>query len=143
MRKGQISVEMLLVIGFGFLLLTFSLIILSYVTTTATDASITAEVTEIGEAMINNAKAVALLGTGTRSVLTVTFPENVVSMEIESDHTLVITISTHNGMKELIFYSDYPMTTSTGVVFPAVDFSLGEKRFAFSLQGDTVFIERI
>ncbi len=141
MKKAQSSIEILFIIAFGFMLITLSLIALTHITQSATDASISSESTEIGEALVNNAQAVYLAGKGTKALVEVYFPDNVLNLSIENNNYLLIVVKTYQGSRDLLFYSDYPLNAT----FDAIDYSKGAKIFEFTLNenGDTVMIRRV
>lgn len=104
-KKSQSALEYLLIIA-----LTLGLIIpTSYLffkfSTKSNDEIIDAQVTQIGNALVETAETVFFSGEGSKIVLDVNIPKNVIDVKILSSRELVFKMLSEAGERELVFFS--------------------------------------
>lgn len=108
---SQSSLEYLLIVA-----LTFAIILpttyLFYNYSKESSQEITdAQITKIGRSVVDAAESIYYSGQGSKSVLELNIPDNVVSALIIDGRELVFNLSTESGVSEIVFFSAINLTT--------------------------------
>lgn len=112
-RSAQSSIEYLLVIA-----LTFTLIVpttyLFYTYSKESGQEIAdAQITKLGRAIVDTAVLIFYSGQGSKTLLELNIPDNIVSAEIIDGRELVFNMTTTFGVSEIVFFSSVNITTDT------------------------------
>ena len=110
--KGQSSLEYLLIIA-----LTFAIIVpttyLFYNYSKESGQEITdAQITNLGRSIVDTAALIFYSGQGSKTVLELNIPDNIVSAEIIDGRELVFNMTTSFGVSEIVFFSSVNITTT-------------------------------
>lgn len=70
-----------------------------------------AQATIIGRSIVDTSDNIFYAGQGSKTVIQLNVPDNIVSAQIIDGHELVLNMSTDLGMSELVFFSAVNMTT--------------------------------
>ena len=110
--KSQSSLEYLLVV-----VLTFIIIIpttyLFYNYSKESSQEITdAQITRLGRSIVDNAESIFYSGQGSKTVLELNVPNNIMSAVIIDGRELVFNATTSFGISEIVFFSSVNMTTT-------------------------------
>ncbi len=138
-KRGQSSVEFLLIVSLAlFLLIPALAVFTDFIQKTSGDV-IVSHVEEIGNTMVANVQTVYFHGPGAMIVLDVNMPENVVNMTVENDNFLIITVKIEGRTSDFLFYSDAPMQANITSSY----FSPGLKHMKIEAIEGGVLLERI
>lgn len=108
-RRGQSSVEFLVVTGIGLLMLTgVAMVYLSY-TRGSSDSVRLQQVNAIGETILQQASRVYGLGSNSWISVDVSMPEGVQDVYTVENNTLVFDVSTSNGIVSQPVFSTIPI----------------------------------
>lgn len=110
MVKAQSALEFLMIVGLSLVLIIPALLLFFHFTQDATYAAITSRVDNIGNAMVETAQRVYFYGDEAREVLTIDFPQKVLSWEIQNNHEMVFTLEVPGGITQSVFYSEVPIS---------------------------------
>ncbi|USN45286.1 MAG: class III signal peptide-containing protein [Candidatus Woesearchaeota archaeon] len=110
-RRGQISVEYLIIIGLSLALLIPAVMLFMNYANTSTDDVVSSQINRIGNALVDQAFSVYTFGEGSWTTLTLTFPERVDRLVINGGNELVISVFASGGVSESIFFSEVDVTT--------------------------------
>jgi hypothetical protein len=149
MKKGQSSIEFLIITGFGLLLITgISFVFLNYSQTTQ-DQTRTQQASQIGSTFINNAGEMYALGANSWVTITVTMPDKIVDVYTTENNSIVFELGTATGVQTQPVFSSVPIrgVTVSGdrvsvyntTVFP----HSGPTDFRITSQGNVVTIQAI
>ncbi|MEM4260561.1 MAG: hypothetical protein QXG00_04960 [Candidatus Woesearchaeota archaeon] len=115
MKKAQISVEYLLVLGLTLaLLIGVSYIFFQY-SKVSSEKILKSEVNAIGNKIKTTAELVYSLGEGSMIKLEIKFPNELVSIDIIGRSEIMITTEFSNGRSESVFFSDIPINGTMGI----------------------------
>ena len=106
MKRGQVSVELLIIIvislsaliGAGFFFYNYSV--------KSNDAVVRSQVSQIGNAFLQNADSTFSLMDGSFVTVDFKYPKNIREMYILDGHELVIKYELSSGLNEAVFYSN-------------------------------------
>ncbi len=103
MRRGQVSVETVILFGFiTLMLIPASALVYQYLIK-STDDIIQNRAMQIGRGFVDNANLMYNYGDKAKIVVDYNFPDHIVNMSIENSRTLILTIETHSGLLPLVF----------------------------------------
>lgn len=139
MAKAQSALEFLMIVGISLVLIIPALLLFFYFTQDATYATITSRVENIGNAMIETAQQVYFYGNEAREVLTIDFPQKVLSLEIQNNHEIVFTLEVPGGTTQTVFYSEIPMNGT----FTEEDVTQGIKQIKFENNQSMIEVSEI
>lgn len=110
-RAAQASMEYLLVVA-----LTFAIMVpttyLFYNYSKESGQEITdAQATKIGRSIVDTSETIFYSGRGSKTVIELNVPDNIVAAQIIDGREFVLNISTTFGVSELVFFSAVNMTT--------------------------------
>ncbi len=110
--KGQSSLEYLLIVA-----LTFAIIVpttyLFYNYSKESSQEITdAQIIQFGRTLVDTAESIFYSGQGSKTVLELNIPENIVSAVIIDGKELVLNMATNFGNTEIVFFSSVSLTTT-------------------------------
>jgi hypothetical protein len=109
MKKAQISVEYLIVLGLSLaLIITASYIFYMY-SKSSNDNVVKSEITNIGKQILTNAESIYSLGQGSKIRLDLNIPEEVKEIEVLDNSELVIVSAFGPNVHESVFFSDIPI----------------------------------
>ena len=135
MRKAQVSMEYLMMVGVAFIILVpMMYIFYDYTTSTQEDVSL-AKLQAIGENIVNTAEEVYFLGPPSRMTIHYTMPSNVYGMEVSGD-VIVFYYNApkdETGSKQVIIPSNnIQMRLDSGIVSTLI--SAGKKSLVIEAQ---------
>ena len=112
-RSGQSSLEYLLIVG-----LTFAIIVpttyLFYNYSKESSQEITdAQVIQFGRTLVDTSESIFYSGQGSKTVLDMNVPENIVGAVIIDGRELVLNMSTPFGISEIVFFSSVNLTAAS------------------------------
>jgi hypothetical protein len=113
MKKGQVSVEYMLVIGFMFLLLTPLLILYAQTQQDTTDRLVEAQLSKAGHAFRDTAERVYYAGEPAQEQLTVQFPPNIRNVSLVNT-SIIFTVQGGGGTYELPISTLAPLNGTVG-----------------------------
>ena len=113
-KRGQISVEYLIVVGFVTFLVISVLAIAVYYSTGIQDRIKVSQMEGYATKLVSNAESVFFLGEPSRITINVYLPRGVQSVSIISQ-SLVITMETDSGAITRVFESDVPISAPGGL----------------------------
>lgn len=114
MRKAQISVEYLLVLGLTLALLLAASYIFYQYSKTSSEKILKSDINNIGNKMKTTAESVYSLGEGSMVKLEIKFPKEIISVNVVDRSEIVITTAFSSGPTESVFFSDIPINGTTG-----------------------------
>lgn len=151
MRKGQISVEYIMILAFVFAILIPG-IIFFYTYTQESQTQIgNSQYVRMGNDMIATATRSAAQGEGSWLTLDLNLPQSVVDITVAGSGTeLVVTYNTPNGPTDAVFFSDVPLAANTTAPTGGEDGSVylrnphgGRASFRFTSRNGAVGIREV
>lgn len=139
MVKAQSALEFLMIVGISLVLIIPALLSFFYFTQDAAYTTITSRVENIGNAMIETAQRVYFYGNQAREVLTIDFPQKVLSLEIQNNHEIVFTLEVPGGTTQNVFYSEIPLSGT----FTEEDITQGIKQIRFENNQSMIEVSEI
>ncbi len=139
-KRGQTSVEFLLLVGLVSLVLMASLTLLLNFARSSTDEIVINQIDTIGKKITDNAEMLSVYGYPARRVLDFSFPENLNNLTIAGGKTLYFNVALTERTTYMGFYSNANISAN----FSESDFTKGDKRFLLKVSEceDKVMIER-
>ncbi|MFT4250847.1 MAG: hypothetical protein ACMXYD_05805 [Candidatus Woesearchaeota archaeon] len=110
-RRAQVSVEFLLIIGLAMLLMTASTAAIFQFTQSETDANNFAQVASFGQQLLNQANNMYVYGTGSFVVVSGSLPQQTTSAYIVDD-VLIFELATRRGIVPVQLFSTIPINGS-------------------------------
>ncbi|MFP4111669.1 MAG: hypothetical protein ACLFPQ_06655 [Candidatus Woesearchaeota archaeon] len=149
-KRGQQSVEFLIVMGIAFTMLIPTLFIFSQYTSSSNQIVAANQINRIGREMIAQSESIYFFGENSRTTLRVTFPDRINSIHInpknppESNLTeIVFNVSLFGGNSDLVYFSNVNITANFTADYSMKDaVSEGLKTFRIESFGDYVHIQR-
>jgi len=139
MKKAQISLEFLLVLGFAIMLIfPATLLFMNFVSTSSNEIT-SIQVQNIGETFAKNSRAMYYYGDGAFIEITINFPAQIDGIEIQQNQ-LIIESTTNIGKSASYFNLQVEAYNNT---FPQEDVSEGIKHFIIRNDNNTINISRI
>lgn len=147
MRKAQTSVEYIFTVGFSLIALVAATSFFLGSTNDSSDENLLNQATHIGRTMVDTSESIFYVGSGSKTTLTLDIPKGVENITIWDKRDLVITISTHFGVSELVFVSSVDLAPLVGGgegvhLLPLLDES-GRKNIEVNSVGDNVTIGQV
>ena len=138
-KKGQISTEYLIVMGFvTFLVISLLGIAFLYVSQIKDNLKIN-QINTFGKKMVNSAETVYFAGTPSRATILLDMPQGVNGISVSSDQKrLIISISTNTGLNVLSFPSTVPLTLDGSLTLTS-----GVKRVRLEATDTEVIISQV
>lgn len=136
-KRGQISLEYLMVVGFVVFIVIILLGLAIFYTSTAQDSIALNQLTNFAHKTLNSAETVYFSGEPSKLTITVYLPEGVQNFEI-LENSLVFNISTSSGETITAFQSSVPLD-------PTITFDLSEglKRLEVIATSSNVIINQV
>lgn len=106
MRKGQISVEYLLIIGLAMAILVPGTMMFYNYSVDSNEKLVASQINRIGKNIMTNAEQMYTIGKDSWITIDVNFPETARSAYTVDNSELVITYSSGRGTTEAVFFSD-------------------------------------
>jgi len=146
--KGQSSLEYLLIVALTFAIIIPTTYLFYNYSRESTQEITDAQITKLGRGIVDTAESIFYSGQGSKTVLELSVPDNVVGASIIDGRELVFNISTSMGASEIVFFSNINMTSASGCSGNACSLSQlaspGFKKVKLSMPGkDSVMIEVI
>lgn len=136
MKRGQASMEYLMMVGVAFMIIVpMMYIFYDYTTSTREEISL-AKLDSIGQKIVNTAEEVYFLGSPSRMTIHYTMPENVKGMEIKGGDILVFYYNApagETGSKQVIVPSNDIEIVVDQLIVPAL-ISSGRKSLVIEAQ---------
>lgn len=117
MRKAQIAVEYILIMGFVLFVLMSAMYIFRGYAISSMDRIIENKVDIVAHALIDNAREIYYLGEGSKKIVTVEMPEqvvNITALNVDGEYYLIFNITISTGQKELFYESDVQIRNEKG-----------------------------
>ena len=111
MKKGQLSVEHLVIVGLSLMVILPSTYLLLNFANNTSDLLISQQIKSVGDVIIFYGRD---RGEGNYISMTVVLPDTVKNMSVVSGSELVINYRTVKGPNEAVFFTDYPLVGATG-----------------------------
>ena len=111
--KGQASFEYLLVVAIVFITAVPATYFLVSYSQDSNEEIAVSQFEDIGHALISQAESVFYAGKGSKSTLTLNFPEGLEAVTIYDQRELAFNISSRLGNEELVFFSRVKLTNGT------------------------------
>ncbi|MFC2134079.1 class III signal peptide-containing protein [Bacteroidota bacterium] len=105
-RKGQISVEYLLIIGMALAILVPGSILFYNYSKNSNEQLVASQINRIGKNIISNAEQMYTIGKNSWVTLDISFPESTTDAYIVDGSELVIKYQTTRGITESVFFTD-------------------------------------
>jgi len=140
-KRGQISIEYLIVIGFVVFIILSILGVSIYYYSGIRDSIKLNQVTNFASKVISSAEVVFFAGEPSKTTITVHLPEGVQDVRIIDDNgqtLIVFDVSTDSGLTVVAFPSDVPIDTSSDI-----SNTQGVKRLEIVALADRVAITEI
>lgn len=112
MRKAQVSIEYLIIIGFVTMISIPMLIIYYDYTTTSNSEIISKQVNNVAQKIVDSAEEVYYLGEPSQTTINAYIPENIEEATIELKKEIVFKVRTKNGLINVIQSSAVNITGS-------------------------------
>jgi uncharacterized protein (UPF0333 family) len=117
-RRGQISIEYLMVIGFSLFMISVLLVLFSQHNATQSTQITDSQLNQIGNKIISAVEEIYYLGEPSRKKITIYMPSGVENISI-SGHELLFIVNIGGEISDLEFYSKIPIqgniSTTEGV----------------------------
>ena len=145
--KSQASMEYLIVVGIAFLVMIPAIyFFFSFSRESGMEIS-TNQLDAIGREIVQTSESIFYSGAGSKTTLTLTMPEGLLSARIMDQRELVFNISTAVGYSELVFFSRVNLTSTSDChlgpcVLPQVG-SPGAKKVQLTALNNSVLIEQV
>lgn len=110
MKRGQISVEYLIIAGFIVFLVITIIGFAFFYTSGTSDAIKINQVSNFANKITSNAEAVFYAGEPSRVTITAYLPDGVQNIAIQENNLFVIDVQTTSGVSKIGFKSDVPLT---------------------------------
>lgn len=136
-KRGQISLEYLMVVGFVVFVVILLLGLAIFYTATAQDSIALNQLTNFANKILNSAETVYFAGEPSRLTITTYLPEGVNEFSIQ-ENSLVFNISTSSGITLTVFPSSVPLDTSS--TFNLVE---GVKRLQIVATSSNVLVTQV
>jgi hypothetical protein len=120
MKKAQISVEYLIVLGITMVLLIGASYIFFQYSKSSSEKILKSEVNNIGNKIMTTAESVYSLGEGSMIRLELNFPDQISNVYIVGNSELVIRAEFSTGNTESVFFSDIPINGTINTAGPGV-----------------------
>lgn len=123
-KKGQISIEYLIIVGFVTFIVIGILGVALFYSGSISDKMIMTQVENFANKIISSSESVFYAGEPSKATITAFLPKGVDSIEIdESEDVLIITVQTNSGINKILFSSnvhiiengDAPLSSSQGL----------------------------
>ncbi len=137
MKKGQISLEYLIVVGFVVFVVIVMTGVAIFYTAGARDRIKTSQLSNFANKIITSAEAVYFAGEPSKVTITAFLPEGVESFEIVQNY-LVFNISTNAGTSSIAFPSSVPIDATS-----VISTSQGVKKIEIAANSQNVKITQI
>ena len=141
-KKGQISTEYLIVMGFvTFMVISLMGIAFLYVGQIRDNMKMN-QINTFGKKIVNSAETVYFAGNPSRATVLLNIPQGVQNIVVAGaeDKQLVVYISTDTGLNILSFSSDVPLEISTSL---PINYFAGVKRIRLEAKDDKVVISQV
>ncbi len=111
MKKAQISMEYVVIVGFvAVLVIPMLLVFYTYANQTE-DEIVSNQVMKIGNTIIDSAEAMYYLGEPSRTKIKAYFPKNIRNITI-GNNEIVFYVNTKNGLDQVVLYTPIPVQGS-------------------------------
>ena len=139
-KKGQSSLEFLMIVGIVSVVLMTSLVVLLNFARGSTDEIVMNQIDTIGNTITENAEMLLIYGYPARRTVEFSFPANVRNMTLTGDHILHFEVS----LTGRTTYMGYHSNVNISADFDERDFMVGERQFLMrvSEDEDKIIIER-
>ena len=112
-HSGQSSVEYLLIVALTFaIIVPTSYLFYNYSKESSEELTDT-QITQLGRGIIDAAESIFYSGEGSKTVLELNVPKNVVSVNIIDYRELVFNITAGTGISEVVFFSSVKISTTS------------------------------
>lgn len=116
MRKAQVSVEYLIVLGIAFTVLIPAGYFFYTYSQNSNEETVRAQIDQIGREMLVNSESIYGLAEGSLLTLELKYPDNIREIYILNQNELVIKYELSSGMNDAVFFSKIPI--SGGYYYP-------------------------
>lgn len=144
-KFAQISMEYLVLVGFVMVMIVPSVYLYSERQKSYQSEMTSAQINQAGTLITDNVKTIYSLGKGSKTIIDVNLPPNIVNMSIFAGRELVFRIRTAIGDSDMMytcyFCSDAGPTLNG--TFAESDFSQGRKTFRVTACTNYILIERV
>ena len=145
-RSSQSSLEYLLIVALTFAIIIPTAYLFYNYSKESSQEIVDAQITKVGTSIIDTAESIFYSGQGSKTVIELNMPDNVVSAFVIDGRELVFNVTTSLGVSEIVFFSSVNLTTvSTNCVinvcyFPELSNSRLEKVKIEAISKDSVSI---
>ena len=141
MKRGQVSIETLFVVGISTILLIPAMYLFYDFLSVSSEEIVSNQIQQIGKSFVENSKKMYYYGDKSKIIVDYSFPDNIENMSIDDTNTLIFNISTKEGFKEYTFRFGINVTG----IFNKTHFNRGYKSFEFKTinGGDLVSIKYV
>jgi uncharacterized protein (UPF0333 family) len=108
-RRAQVSVEFLMVVGIAMLMMTVSTYLVFDYTQSYSSQNAMQQVAQIGYELIDDASAMYIYGSGSFGTLSASLPENIYDISVVDNTTLVFELNTQRGIIPVYIFSEIPI----------------------------------
>jgi hypothetical protein len=145
MKRGQISIEYLVLVAFAMILILPSVYLYSERQKSYQGEMVSVQVSQIGNSIIDDVKSIYSLGKGSNIIVDTNFPAGVNNMSIMAGRELVFNVQTTLGRTDLVFTCYFCNTVNPTLngTFSKNDTMQGRKSFRIMSCGSFVLIERV
>ncbi len=125
MKRGQVSVEHIVLVGLALGLLLPSVYLFYEYSRQSQAVTVSAQIGRIGNEMVRAAESTYALGKNARQTLRVSFPEGVRRVYVMRESEIIISYENDIGRSDAVFYSSVNLTTNypdgnVSVVHPGI-----------------------
>jgi hypothetical protein len=138
MKKGQVSIETIFIVGISTILLMPAMYLFYEFLSQSSEDIISNQIDNIGNTFAENARKMYYYGNNAKINVDFSFPDKIYNMSIEQNSYLIINVNTQNGIKEFMF----PLKINATGTFNESHFHQGYQSFEFKTikQGEQVLI---
>jgi hypothetical protein len=143
MKRGQISLEYLIVIGFITFIIISLLGVAFFYSTAISDRIRVNQITNFANKIISNSESVFFAGEPSKVTINAYLPTGVNNVEVVQDnevYLILITFSTGSGASKIAFSSNVPLLTDSEYGNNVISSSSGLKKIEIIAQSDKVYI---
>jgi hypothetical protein len=114
MKKGQLSVEHLVIVGLSLMVIIPGAFLLLKFAESTNDQVYSEQIRAIGSTIVFNGRDVYLKGSGNLVSVTLIMPDVVSNISISNGDELIVNYRTLQGTSQAVFFLDYPVVGPNG-----------------------------
>lgn len=141
MKKSQVSVETLFIVGISTILLIPASYLFYEFLSKSSEEIISNQIDHIGNRFVENSRKMYYYGNNAKIQIDFIFPDKIHNMSIEQNNLLIIEVNTQYGIKEFT----YPLKINVTGTFNESHYGKGHQSFEFKTinRGEQILITPI